>query len=54
LWYKSSTGEEEGQASGAYIFRPAKDAPVSAAVKIINDAALWQNCDNTSMFDAVV
>jgi hypothetical protein len=28
LWYKSSTGEEERQASGAYIFRLAKDAPV--------------------------
>jgi hypothetical protein len=28
MWYKSSIGEEEHQASGAYIFRPAKDAPV--------------------------
>jgi hypothetical protein len=28
MWYKSSTGEEERQASGAYIFRPANDAPV--------------------------
>jgi hypothetical protein len=29
MWYKSSSGEEEHQASGAYIFRPANNAPVS-------------------------
>jgi hypothetical protein len=31
LWYESSKGEGKGdtQAGGAYIFRPAKDAPVS-------------------------
>ncbi|KAF6264318.1 hypothetical protein COO60DRAFT_1634484 [Scenedesmus sp. NREL 46B-D3] len=29
MWYQSSTGEEDGQAGGAYIFRPAQDAPVA-------------------------
>ncbi|XP_068639714.1 alpha-mannosidase isoform X2 [Aristolochia californica] len=34
LWYSSSTGDQDPQASGAYIFRPNDSPPVAAAISI--------------------
>jgi hypothetical protein len=47
MWYKSSTGEEERQASGAYIFRPANDAPVgwsAISMPSVVQRGQWRVC----------